>query len=199
MGWAIVWAIFSQTRQVTLESSLLVFFYPKIKIYSASVLIPAQAARLIFPLKNWLLPGLPDGTYIFNPKILIWVNILGSCGGRCLYFVWQFGLFYGHWVYFTANGSILRPFGIFYDHLVTWYIFPVFGILYKGKSGNPGCCNSSFFSSLFSTSISPIWKRITFYFVLMILTSAVTPTGVRALEEEWIKRFSQSAWLIDIK
>jgi hypothetical protein len=38
--------------------------------------------------------------------------------------------------------SILRPFDIFYGHLVCflviWYIFPHFGILYQEKSGNPG-------------------------------------------------------------
>jgi hypothetical protein len=31
------------------------------------------------------------------------------------------GIFYGHWVYFA----------------VIWYIFPVFGMLYQEKSGNP--------------------------------------------------------------
>jgi hypothetical protein len=33
-----------------------------------------------------------------------------------------FGLFYGHLVHFTAIWSILRPFGIFYDYLE--YFFP---------------------------------------------------------------------------
>jgi hypothetical protein len=38
--------------------------------------------------------------------------------------------------------SILLPMETFYGHLVDfvviWYIFPHFGILYQGKSGNPG-------------------------------------------------------------
>jgi hypothetical protein len=42
-------------------------------------------------------------------------------------------IFYGHLVF-------LRPFGILYGHLVhfkvIWYIFPRFGMLYQGKSGN---------------------------------------------------------------
>jgi hypothetical protein len=38
--------------------------------------------------------------------------------------------------------NILRPFDIFYDHLVIyvvtiWYIFPRFGILCQEKSGSP--------------------------------------------------------------
>jgi hypothetical protein len=34
-------------------------------------------------------------------------------------------------------GNILRQLGIFYGHLVIWYIFLRFGILCKEKSGNP--------------------------------------------------------------
>jgi hypothetical protein len=53
-----------------------------------------------------------------------------------------FGLFYGHLVYFTAFWSILRPFGIFCGHLeYLWsfgiHIFPRFGMLHQEKSGNP--------------------------------------------------------------
>jgi hypothetical protein len=43
-------------------------------------------------------------------------------------------------VYFMTIWSILRPLEIFSSHLVyfvvIWYIFPRFGILYQGKSGN---------------------------------------------------------------
>jgi hypothetical protein len=46
------------------------------------------------------------------------------------------GIFYDHLVSF-------RPLETFFGHLVyfvfIWYIFPRFGILYKDKSGNPGC------------------------------------------------------------
>jgi hypothetical protein len=44
-------------------------------------------------------------------------------------------------VYFMANLSILRSFGIVYGHLVhfmaNWYIYSHFGMLYKEKSDNP--------------------------------------------------------------
>jgi hypothetical protein len=43
-------------------------------------------------------------------------------------------------VYFMALRFVLRPFGIFFDHLVyfgfVWYIFSRFGILCEEKSGN---------------------------------------------------------------
>jgi hypothetical protein len=72
--------------------------------------------------------GLPDDICIFKPKIPIWVNFGGSCNWRCWYILCTFGL--------------LRPFDIFYDHLVhfvvIWYIFLRLGMLYQEKSGNPG-------------------------------------------------------------
>jgi hypothetical protein len=104
-------------------------------------------------------PGLPDGIDIFKPKILISVNLGGTCNGRCgyifghlvyvaaiWYILWPFGIFYGHlvyvaaiwyilWplVYFVAIWYILWPFGLFYGHLVylaaIWYILRPFGIL----------------------------------------------------------------------
>jgi hypothetical protein len=41
-------------------------------------------------------------------------------------------------VYLRHLWSILRPFDIFYGHLVLiWYIFPCFGTFYQEKSGNP--------------------------------------------------------------
>jgi hypothetical protein len=44
------------------------------------------------------------------------------------------GIFYGHFVYFTAIWYILRPFGVLYGHLVyfmdIWYILRTFGIFY---------------------------------------------------------------------
>jgi hypothetical protein len=52
------------------------------------------------------------------------------------------GKFYGHLVYFVAIWNILwRHFvyftGICYILWWFWYIFPVFGMLYQEKSGNP--------------------------------------------------------------
>jgi hypothetical protein len=44
--------------------------------------------------------------------------------------------------YLMAIWTILWTFGICYAHLIhfvlIWYIFSSFGIMYKGKSGNPG-------------------------------------------------------------
>jgi hypothetical protein len=73
---------------------------------------------------------LPDGTYIFKPKIPLWVNIGGTCNGRFWFILLPFGLLYCHLVYFTAIWSILCPFGTF-D--VFWYIF----LFLNEKSGNP--------------------------------------------------------------
>jgi hypothetical protein len=44
--------------------------------------------------------GLPDGIF-FKPKIPNWVNLGGSCNGRC----WS--------MYFMASWSILWPVGLF--------------------------------------------------------------------------------------
>jgi hypothetical protein len=45
------------------------------------------------------------------------------------------GIFYDHFVYFTAIGNILWPVGTFCAHLVR---FSGFGIMFQEKSGNPG-------------------------------------------------------------
>jgi hypothetical protein len=58
--------------------------------------------------------------FVFKPKIPTWVNFGGSCNRKC-YIFWPFGLFYGHWKYFTA-------FGIFCGHVVYfspfWFVVP---------------------------------------------------------------------------
>jgi hypothetical protein len=50
------------------------------------------------------------------------------------YILLQFGILYGHLVYFMVIWTILRPFGILYGNLVDftaiWYILLQFGILY---------------------------------------------------------------------
>jgi hypothetical protein len=70
--------------------------------------------------------GLPDVAF-FKPKFLFLENIGWSLNGKFWY------------MYFMALWSVLRPFGIFYGHLVNvvsvWYIFSRFGMLYKEKSG----------------------------------------------------------------
>jgi hypothetical protein len=55
-------------------------------------------------------------------------------------------VFCGHLVYFKAIWYILRPFGIFYGHLVYVFCvnlvyFPHFGRLHNVKSGNPANFN----------------------------------------------------------
>jgi hypothetical protein len=67
---------------------------------------------------------LPDGRYIFKPKMPIWVNFK-----RC----WSFRAILS---IVLPNGiHILWPFGTFCGHL--GYFSP-FGMLYREKSGNPG-------------------------------------------------------------
>jgi hypothetical protein len=62
--------------------------------------------------------GLPDGTYIFRPKIQILEGLAME----------DVDISYRHLVYFTAIGYILWTFGIFYGHLVyfmdIWYVIP---------------------------------------------------------------------------
>jgi hypothetical protein len=58
---------------------------------------------------------LPTGVarwYTFRPKIVIWVNFVGSCNG-CCYILWTLGLFYGHFIYFMTIRYILWQYGIF--------------------------------------------------------------------------------------
>jgi hypothetical protein len=59
--------------------------------------------------------------WYFVKPILIWVNFGLSCNGRCC------GIFYGHFLYFTAKWYILWPFGAYFDRLV---YFSRFGMLY---------------------------------------------------------------------
>jgi hypothetical protein len=62
--------------------------------------------------------GLPDGRYIFKPKIPICVSSEGSCNGRCRYTLWLFGLIYGHMMYFMVIWSHLVYISPF------WYFVP---------------------------------------------------------------------------
>jgi hypothetical protein len=41
-------------------------------------------------------------------------------------------------VYLMVIWNILGPFGIFYGHVVMWYIFHCYSILRQEKSGKPG-------------------------------------------------------------
>jgi hypothetical protein len=72
---------------------------------------------------------LPDG--LFSNQKYHYEKIL-----ECLAMA-NLGIFYDLFVYFTAIGNNLRPFGIFCGHLV---ISPRFDILCQEKSGNPGGC-----------------------------------------------------------
>jgi hypothetical protein len=54
----------------------------------------------------------------------------------------DFGIFYGHLVYFMVIWYILWSYGLFCGNLVhflvIWFIFSRLGILYQEKSGIPG-------------------------------------------------------------
>jgi hypothetical protein len=70
----------------------------------------------------------------------------------------DFGLFYGHLVYFTDIWYTLRTFGIFHIYLV---YFPRFGMLiYQEKSGNPEM-DTYEHSSIFSRGCKKIACRVT--------------------------------------
>jgi hypothetical protein len=72
---------------------------------------------------------LPDGAQFSNQKSRLFQILEGLA-------MEDVGIFYDHFVYFTAKWYILWPFGAVCGHLV--YIFPRFGMLYREKSGNPG-------------------------------------------------------------
>jgi hypothetical protein len=58
--------------------------------------------------------GLPDGLFS-KPKIPLWINIGGPQNGKCWYILW------------LCIWTILRPFGIFYVHLVNvFYVHLVY-------------------------------------------------------------------------
>jgi hypothetical protein len=63
---------------------------------------------------------LPDGLGIFRPKITIWVHFgdlaMEDVG---VFYVCAFGLFYGHLIFWYMYGVVI------------WYIFPRFGKLYR--------------------------------------------------------------------
>jgi hypothetical protein len=60
----------------------------------------------VCPSQECLEPGLPDGTYIFLPKKLLWVHF--EVDNICIFYV--------HLEYLTAIWYILTPFGIFCAH-----------------------------------------------------------------------------------
>jgi hypothetical protein len=74
--------------------------------------------RKHFCFLNALGSGLPDGTYIFEPKIPFLVNFGGSYNGRCWYVLRQFGIFYGQLLSFMAIWCIFGSSGIFFPVLV---------------------------------------------------------------------------------
>jgi hypothetical protein len=78
---------------------------------------PTLSARVTIRAARW---------FIFRPKIAIWVHFGGSCNGRCWCILWTFVI------------PILRPFDLFYGHLVYFvaicYIFPRFRIYCTKKN-----------------------------------------------------------------
>jgi hypothetical protein len=93
---------------------------------------------------------LPDGTenpilgkfcralqwYMFVDFMAVWSTYVTAIR----YILWSFGIFYGHLVLFWSFGTFLViwyflwSFSTFYGHLV---YFSRVGILYREKSGNP--------------------------------------------------------------
>jgi hypothetical protein len=95
-----------------------------------------RASILIFIRENWLkrdnkwitnLARLPDGTFSYQNS-QIWANFGGSWIWIKCYILRPFGIFYGHLVYFMVFWYILRSLGI----------FSRFGMFYQTKSGKPG-------------------------------------------------------------
>jgi hypothetical protein len=107
--------------------------------------IPNLSLHLIF---YYLEKGESSVTrcYIFKQKIQIWINLGRSCKGRFLYFLLSICLFYGQMLF-------LWPFGTFSGHLV---YFSRLGMLYREKSGNPG--ERRFF--FFSESTKKYWREL---------------------------------------
>jgi hypothetical protein len=54
-----------------------------------------QTEMTNFPVYTQDQPGLPDGTYLLEPKMPIWVNFGGpyTYNGKCWYILWLFGIF----------------------------------------------------------------------------------------------------------
>jgi hypothetical protein len=80
-------------------------------------------------------------------------------------------------VHFMTIWSILRPFEIFYGHLVflvvIWCIFPLFGILYQEKSGNPAI---SYVGGVYMYVNLLYWKVYSNFRQTMQITPAAKPT-----------------------
>jgi hypothetical protein len=64
-----------------------------------------SATEHFFAADNATGAGLPDGRYVFKPKIQVWVNFGGSCDGRSWYILWTL-------VHLTVFCYILWTFGI---------------------------------------------------------------------------------------
>jgi hypothetical protein len=77
--------------------------------------------------------GLPEGL----AKILVYFTAIWSGYFTTIWSILRpFGLFYDHLVYFTAIGYIFLTSGTFCGNLV---YFSCFGMLYQEESGNQGC------------------------------------------------------------
>jgi hypothetical protein len=74
-------------------------------------------------------PGLPHGIHRYSKT-----KNTGLCELEGLRME-KVGLFYGHLEYIMAFWYILWPFG---NLVAIWYIFHLFSILSREKSGNPG-------------------------------------------------------------
>jgi hypothetical protein len=112
---------------------------------------------------------LPDGIFS-DQKSQIWENLGGSCNRRCLaiwYILWPFGTFCGLLVYFVAKWNML-PMVILVYFMVICYIFPVLGVLYHEKYGNPGGNYDSDMKSIWLKLAAWIqfWCRVARFFLV---------------------------------
>jgi hypothetical protein len=76
------------------------------------------------------------------------------------YILWQFGIFYGHLVCFS---------NLVY-FMVIWYIFPIFGMMYKETSGNPVNLRQTFFATvdlLDERSKRQFMARAAFFYIIL--------------------------------
>jgi hypothetical protein len=90
----------------------------------ARCVMPGFNVRFLYPYMKQLTTARVARWHIFKPKIPILGKFWRVLQWKTLVYTYFCNLvyvFYGHFVYF----------------MVTWYIFPRFGMLYDEKSGNP--------------------------------------------------------------
>jgi hypothetical protein len=123
--------------------------------------------RQMFPLQN----ARAARWYIFRPKIPIWVNFGGPGHGKCRY--------------------ILRPSGIFCDHLVIKWPFGIFSpVLVHCFTKNLATLQSARWP--FQTHRTWLWGRSCLHFLRMKANAEKPSRAIKKLD--WRKKMSV-AWI----